>query len=127
MNYKEQIRSVKDYIQLPLCYNHWYVAGLAEEFSEEPVAKTLLERSIVFYRTQAGDLVAMQDRCLHRSFPLSKGFREGDNLVCRYHGIRYAPDGNIVRVPCQDQVPDRKLHAYPVKDCLLYTSDAADE
>ena len=116
MSYKEQIRSVKDYIRLPFCYNHWYVAGSIEEFGQDPVAKTLLERSIVFYRTEAGDLVAMQDRCLHRSFPLSQGTREGDNLVCRYHGIRYAPDGSIVRVPCQDQLPNRKLHVYPVKE-----------
>ena len=116
MKYKERLRSVKDYIRLPLCYNHWYVAGTVEEFGQEPVAKTLLERSIVFYRTEAGDLVAMQNRCLHRSFPLSNALREGDNLVCRYHGIRYAPDGSIVRVPCQDQVPNRKLHVYPVKE-----------
>ena len=116
MNYKEQIRNVKDYIRLPLCYNHWYVAGLVEEFGAEPVAKTLLERSIVFYRTEAGDLVAMQNRCLHRSFPLSRAYREGDNLVCRYHGIRYAPDGSIARVPCQDRLPDRKLRVYPVKE-----------
>lgn len=116
MNYKEQIRSVKDYIRLPLCYNHWYVAGLVEEFGQEPVAKTLLERSIVFYRTEAGELTAMQNRCLHRSFPLSNGFREGDNLVCRYHGIRYAPDGTIVKVPCQERTPNRKLHVYPVKE-----------
>ena len=40
MNYKEQIRNVKDYIRLPLCYNHWYVAGLVGEFGAEPVAKT---------------------------------------------------------------------------------------
>ena len=58
----------------------------------------------------------MQDRCLHRSFPLSKGFREGDNLVCRYHGIRYAPDGSIARVPCQDHTTDLKLHVYPIKE-----------
>ena len=116
MGYKEQIRSVKDYIRLPFCYNHWYVAGMVEEFGQEPISKTLLDRSIVFYRTEAGDLVAMQNRCLHRSFPLSKGYREGDNLVCRYHGIRYAPDGSIVRVPCQDQLPNRKLHVYPVKE-----------
>ena len=116
MTYKEMLRSVKDYIRLPFCYNHWYVAGLGEEFGQDPIAKTLLERSIVFYRTEAGELVAMQNRCLHRSFPLSEGTREGDNLVCRYHGIRYAPDGSIVRVPCQDQLPKRKLHVYPVKE-----------
>ena len=64
MNYQEKIRSVKDYIRLPLCYNHWFVAGLKEEFDQKPPAKTLLERSIVFYRTEAGELVAMQNRCL---------------------------------------------------------------
>lgn len=58
----------------------------------------------------------MQNRCLHRSFPLSNAFREGDNLVCRYHGIRYAPDGSIAKVPCQDHLPNRKLHVYPVKE-----------
>lgn len=116
MEYEEQIRNVKDYIRLPLVHDHWYVAGLVEEFGEQPAAKTLLGCSIVFYRTEAGDLVAMQNRCLHRSFPLSKGRREGDNLVCRYHGIRYAPDGSVAKVPCQDRVPDRKLHVYPVKE-----------
>ena len=116
MNYKSMVRSVKDYIRLPFCYNHWYVAGLIEEFGQEPTAKTLLERSIVFYRTEAGKLVAMQNRCLHRSFPLSNGFREGDNLVCRYHGIRYTPNGTIAKVPCQEHVPNRKLHVYPIKE-----------
>ncbi len=116
MNYEEQIRSVKDYIRLPLVYDHWYVAGEVEEFGQKPIAKTLLERSVVFYRTEAGDLVAMQNRCLHRSFPLSNGLRKGDDLVCRYHGIRYAPDGRIAKVPCQGRLPDRKLHVYPVKE-----------
>ena len=58
MNYREQIRSVKDYINMPLLYNHWYVAGFGEEFGRKPKAKTLLERSIVFYRTEAGELTA---------------------------------------------------------------------
>ena len=117
MAYADQIRRVKDYIRLPLLYNHWYVAGLAEEFDTEPRAKTLLERSIVFYRTEAGELTALQNRCLHRSFPLSEGFKEGDLLVCRYHGIRYTPDGEIARIPCQDRLPDgRKLRKYPLRE-----------
>ena len=116
MEYADQIRSVKEYIRLPLVYNHWYVAGLTEEFEQKPKAKTLLERSIVFYRTEGGELVAFQNRCLHRSFPLSEGFIEGDNLVCRYHGIRYAPDGTIARIPCQDRTADRRLHKYPLRE-----------
>lgn len=112
----DEIRSVKDYIGLPLVHDHWYVAGLVDEFGQEPKAKTLLERSVVFYRTEAGELTALQNRCLHRSFPLSQGFREGDLLVCRYHGIRYTPDGAVARVPCQDHVPDRRLRRYPVRE-----------
>ena len=110
----DNIRNVADYVQLPLLYQHWYVAGLCEEFDRTPKDRTLLERSIVFYRTLDGQLVAAQNRCLHRSFPLSEGSLEGDNLVCGYHGIRYDPEGRIVRIPSQQRCPDRKLRMYPV-------------
>ncbi|MEO0465825.1 MAG: aromatic ring-hydroxylating dioxygenase subunit alpha [Pseudomonadota bacterium] len=116
MTYADQIKSVKDYIKLPFVYEHWYVAGTSEEFTEKPTAKTLLNRSIVLYRTPDGTPNAMQNRCLHRSFPLSEGFLEGDNLVCRYHGIRYTPEGQIARIPCQAQTSDKKLRTYPLKE-----------
>jgi len=116
MKYADQIKSVKDYIQLPFVYDHWYVAGLKEEFDRKPKAKTLLERSIVFYRSEAGEILAFQNRCLHRSFPLSESKLEGDELVCRYHGLRYNTEGEVTRVPCQAQVPNRKLRKYPLKE-----------
>lgn len=116
MDYAEQIKSVKDYVKLPFLYDHWYVAGFTNEFDRTPKAKTLLERSIVFYRSEAGELLAFQNRCLHRSFPLSESKLEGDELVCRYHGIRYDTDGAIVRIPCQTQVANRKLRKYPIKE-----------
>lgn len=116
MTYAEQIKSVKDYINLPFLYDHWYVAGFTEDFDRTPKAKTLLERSIVFYRSEAGELLAFQNRCLHRSFPLAESKLEGDELVCRYHGIRYDTDGAIVRIPCQAQVANRRLRKYPIKE-----------
>ncbi|MEM9689950.1 MAG: aromatic ring-hydroxylating dioxygenase subunit alpha [Pseudomonadota bacterium] len=116
MDYASSLRSVKDYIRLPLVYDHWYVAGLVDEFDQTPQAKTLLERSVVFWRTENGDLNAFQNRCLHRSFPLSEGFVQGDNLVCRYHGINYAPDGTIARIPCQERASTRRLHKYPLRE-----------
>ncbi|MEM8920283.1 MAG: aromatic ring-hydroxylating dioxygenase subunit alpha, partial [Pseudomonadota bacterium] len=112
-NYTSMIKSVKDYVKLPFVYNHWYVAGTTEEFTTTPSSKILLNRSLVFYRTPAGEVVAMQDRCLHRSFPLSEGYLEDDKLVCRYHGIRYNPDGSIARIPCQKSTSTKKLHRYP--------------
>ena len=107
---------MKDFVQLPFVYNHWYIAGFKDEFTREPKAKTLLERSIVFYRTEAGELLAFQNRCLHRSFPLSESKLDGDHLVCRYHGIRYDTEGAVTRIPCQAQLADRKLHKYALKE-----------
>ena len=110
------IRDTKTYIGLPLLYEHWYVAGLSEEFGRDPIGRTLLEKSIVFYRTEAGDLVALQNRCLHRSYPLSESKLSGDNIVCGYHGIEYSSRGEIVNVPCQAQCPKGKLRKYPTRE-----------
>lgn len=113
-DYADSIKHVADYVRLPLLYDHWYVAGLCDEFDRTPKARTLLERSIVFYRTTEGQLVASQNRCLHRAFPLSESKLDGDELVCGYHGIRYNSEGLIVRIPSQKKCPDRKLRMYPV-------------
>lgn len=51
------LKDLKAYTQLPLLFDHWYVAGFTAEFSREPKAKTLLERSIVFYRKEDGGLI----------------------------------------------------------------------
>jgi len=99
------MRNTQEYIKLPLLYNHWYVAGLADEFHHELIDKTILERSIVFYRKGNGELVALQNRCAHRSFPLSKSKLIGDNIRCGYHGIVFNSDGQIVEVPCQTNCP----------------------
>ncbi|MEM8730423.1 MAG: Rieske 2Fe-2S domain-containing protein [Pseudomonadota bacterium] len=115
-DFAQQIKHVETYIQLPFAYNHWYIAGLKDSFERKPQAKTLLERSLVFFRTEAGKLVAMQNRCLHRSFPLSEGYLQGDQLVCRYHGIEYNSDGSIHRIPIQKSCPDKKLRTYPVRE-----------
>ena len=112
---RSPIADVKSYIQLPLVYNHWYVAGVDEEFGETPLAKTLLNKSIVFYRTSNGELHAFQNRCLHRSFPLADGKVVEDRLVCGYHGMEYDTDGSVVHIPCQDHIPARKLRKYPLR------------
>jgi vanillate O-demethylase monooxygenase subunit len=110
------VRNTQEYINLPLLYEHWYVAGLSAEFGRDLVDRTLLEKSIVFYRTEAGELVALQNRCLHRSFPLSESKLSGDNIICGYHGIEYSPEGDIKNIPCQTQCPKRKLRKYPTKE-----------
>jgi vanillate O-demethylase monooxygenase subunit len=104
--------------------NCWYVAGWSHHFPEDaPVARTMLGEPIVLYRKPDGGVVALEDRCCHRLAPLSKGRREGDDLRCMYHGLKFAPSGQCVEIPGQSIVPPHaQVRAYPVveQDCWVW-------
>ncbi len=86
-------------------FNEWYVAAFAEEVGRELLARTLLGKRVVLYRTLAGQAVALEDRCAHRSFPLSRSRLEGDGIVCGYHGFRYDSQGELIETPSQKACP----------------------
>ncbi len=103
--------------ETPLVRNSWYVAGWSEEFTRDLQRRWILDQDVLCYRTAAGEAVALQNRCAHRSFPLHRGKLEGDHVVCMYHGITYAPDGSCIRVPSDNREATCKairLHRYPV-------------
>ena len=87
--------------------NCWYLAGWSADFDVDDIAALkILEQPIVLYRTSGtGELVALEDRCSHRAAPLSKGRREGDDLRCMYHGVRFGPSGACTDLPGQDVIP----------------------
>jgi phenylpropionate dioxygenase-like ring-hydroxylating dioxygenase large terminal subunit len=86
-------------------YNEWYVAAQSSELGHALLARTILGKRIVMYRTEDGTPIALADRCAHRSFPLSAGTLEGDTIVCGYHGFRYNTAGDWVEVPAQPRCP----------------------
>lgn len=95
--------------------NQWYAAGGAEEFGREIVARRLLGKRIVMYRTENGDPVAMDDRCPHRFMALSKGQLLGDDIECPYHGFRFGPSGHCTLVPSISVVPRAmRTRSYPL-------------
>jgi vanillate O-demethylase monooxygenase subunit len=95
--------------------NHWWVIARAAEITREPLQRWALDLPIVLYRCEDGRPVALDDRCPHRWAPLSKGWLEGDELVCGYHGLRFAPEGQCIKVPTQTAVPAKAcVHAYPL-------------
>ena len=97
--------------------NAWYVAAEAGEVRQSrPFARTLLEEPVVLYRQRNGAVVAMEDRCPHRYYPLSLGEVVGDNLRCGYHGLTIDGEGNCVRAPNQDGTPHCPLRTYPVEE-----------
>ena len=115
--------------------NQWYVAAYGSEVGRELFTRTVCGESLLLWRTEAGDVTAMADRCVHRRFPLSeKPSRiEGDTVVCGYHGFTYGADGVCVSVPGQKRVPrTARLTTYPVveQDSFVWVwigdSDKAD-
>lgn len=86
-------------------FDEWYVAAFADEVGRSLMTRTLLGKKVLLYRTEAGEVVALDDRCAHRSYPLSSGELDGDTVVCGYHGFRYNADGDCIEVPSMPKCP----------------------
>jgi phenylpropionate dioxygenase-like ring-hydroxylating dioxygenase large terminal subunit len=115
-------------------HNYWYAAAWSTEVGRTPFARTICNEPVVLYRTQAGSVVAMEDRCCHRRLPLRMGTIVGDNLQCHYHGLTFEPGGRCVKVPGQALVPpNARVRTYSVKEryglvwLFLGSAEFADE
>lgn len=86
-------------------HNAWYMAGWASEVGEAGLARRIIDRPFFFYRLASGHINAVLDRCPHRFAPLSKGARDGDRLVCGYHGLTFDAQGRCVHNPFADGIP----------------------
>jgi len=102
----------------PWVGNAWYVACWSDEVSANAItSRTTAGLPMVFYRTGAGTVVALEDRCCHRFAPLSIGRLEGDDLRCMYHGFRFGPDGRCNQIPGQETIPRNAcVRSFPVAD-----------
>ena len=83
----------------PFIEDEWYVVAFATEVGRSLLKRTVVGRRLVMFRTGDGVPVALEDRCAHRSYPLSAGALDGDTIVCGYHGFRYDQAGDCIEVP----------------------------
>ena len=101
--------------------NMWWCAAFANEVTEKPMSRWLLELPIVMYRMSDGTPVALDDRCPHRWAPLSQGKIIDDQIQCPYHGMTFGKDGMCTLVPTQDNVPkNAKVNSYPLRESGNY-------
>lgn len=110
--------------------NTWYVAARSDEIGEALKPMKILGENIVLYRKADGTAVALEDACPHRKLPLSMGRREGDTVVCGYHGLTFDGAGTCVASPTQARIPSTaKVRSYPVVDrwglAWIWMGDAA--
>lgn len=100
-------------------FNCWWVAAFSDEVGRQPLARWLLDTPVVLYRTQDGEVVALEDRCPHRQAPLSIGQLRGDAIECGYHGFQFDKGGRCVRVPSMSSPPPIEIESYPVRESGL--------
>lgn len=98
--------------------NCWYCAGWdfqVTQGKDSIVARKIAGQRVVLYRKPGGQLVAMQDMCPHRGAALSLGRKEGEELRCMYHGLKFDPDGRCTEIPGQERIPPRVcVRVFPV-------------
>ena len=103
--------------------NQWYVAGTAAELGAAPLGRWICGRPLALFRRADGSPAAVEDRCPHRKYPLSKGRVVDNSLECGYHGFRFAADGRCVLVPSQQDIPpglDVRHYAVAEASALLW-------
>jgi vanillate O-demethylase monooxygenase subunit len=112
------LKSIEPVRELPAFpMNRWWVAGFSWELTDKPLARTLLSRRLVLFRTPDGQVAALENRCCHKELPLSCGAVESRGLRCGYHGLLFDGQGQCVEIPGQTNIPAKaKVPSYPLKE-----------
>ena len=76
----------------------WYPVAVAGALADQPFATRLLDVELVVFRSGGKAVVAL-DRCPHRGVQLSKGRVEEGEIICLYHGLRFASGGHCTAIP----------------------------
>lgn len=90
--------------------NTWYVAAWGHEVGDDFFVRKILGDAVLMYRTAAGTVAAVADRCPHRFAPLHVGRRVGDRVECGYHGLQFNALGECVLNPHGQQVIPKTLN-----------------
>jgi phenylpropionate dioxygenase-like ring-hydroxylating dioxygenase large terminal subunit len=97
--------------------NTWYALARRDEIGQDLSAFQVLGERVVAYRKADGTPVALEDACPHRKLPLSMGKRQGDLVICGYHGLTFDGTGTCVAAPTQETIPpSARVKSYPAAD-----------
>ena len=78
----------------------WHPVLYSSELTDQPRQVFLLDEQLVLARLD-GEVRCFADLCVHRGTPLSRGWVEGDQIRCAYHGWTYGPDGVCTSIPAR--------------------------
>jgi len=108
----------------------WYATVRLDALQSGPLPFRLMGEDIVLFLGPEGEPATLADRCCHRTAKLSKGWIDGGNIVCGYHGWTYDRTGALVRIPQFDPETALPKHRVPQFHCAArygYAWVALDE
>src|SRR5690349_18600616 len=93
----------------------WYLLCGSAELRRKPLAKTILGRQLVVFRTQSGQVAVLDGRCAHMGADLGGGCVVGESIRCPFHGWEYGRDGQCTNIPgtCEAIPRFARQTAYP--------------
>jgi len=100
---------------------YWHPVAQSRKLKRnKTLAVTFAGEPIVLIRTDSGKVFALEDRCAHRQFPLSKGLVCGEEIQCGYHAWRYDAAGAITAIPylVTGVRPPHRVRAYPCREAF---------
>ena len=108
----------------------WYATMPTERLKAGPQAFTLMGEQIVLFLDKDDKPAALEDRCCHRTAKLSKGWVDGGEITCGYHGWTYDGTGKLTRIPqfpIDTPTPNYKVRSFHAADRYGYVWVALDE
>lgn len=98
--------------------DRWYVVEYDKAVRKGDIKEVIFwNTSIALYRTEDGQLAAVQNRCPHRHLKLTHGVVDQCNLRCAYHGWAFDREGKLVDYSHDSfgkPLIKSKLRTYPV-------------
>jgi renierapurpurin 18,18'-hydroxylase len=97
--------------------NRWYMIAKSAEVKNRPLGREIWKQRVVLFRTDAGEIHALEDVCPHRLVRLSHGRFVDGSVECAYHGWRFDPRGRCVHIPhlaAKPTLPDCGVRSFPI-------------
>ncbi len=114
--------------------DYWYIAAESRELKQKPIAVAPFGERMVLFRTDDGQVAALEDRCSHRNMALSRGSVSAGCVTCPYHGRTFDGAGRCVQIPSlgsRQRLPNHGVRAYPVREhdgyVLVYPGESIPE
>ena len=102
--------------------NFWYPMIKSDDLRDKPARVKALGLNFALFRDKSGKAHCLSNTCAHRGGSLGDGWcnKNGDGLVCPYHGWEFDGAGKCTAIPSlgfEAKTPGRaKVDGYPVQE-----------